>query len=916
MAANALEEKINKIRLQNEEIKRRYEEVEADKKNAAKLNALVQMVPSSDWPERKEPPEFTRKETSKTNVKSKPIKEHSERPQQYLIGAVEGKKIHKFAQGDGPPPDPKYNFLADSEREENIIDDKRDEDKQKAPNKYVRNGPRKRGGGRDVYQKDHRKIPATSRDGYLPEYDAWRAERNRIDEARINRQRTAEGNWRREWDNDKVNIKKDSSKKDLRFSLGDTSRRDYKEYDKRHQFEVEPTNRSRGGNHHGSHGPRNHGHYDNQNDFSESLLKGPLSPIEDKTVVATDKSIKVTVNHGNMPIKGPVMSVKVNAPSIAGTGRVGPRQKSRVTYSSHGESEITTHQLDNFYRQKSFDEKTHFNNTQRTNPPKSPFTARRKDNNKSPFLQRKDVKRDEQPMRENSAKSPSAQRKKFKEQQKSPQSHQMHFFTSTSQGIVPSRGRGQKRLNGAKNTVIKILGRTDSNEGSNLNTESENLTDISKFDVKDAEQFSLDVNEAENLKNHCENNDSLTIDNFTIVEAENSNQSNDSIVSRDSEKEEETEGRFPLKEELTPSEEIETKKIVVAEEMKSELKESEEIPEDEKMQNLQENVKEIEVLTKAEDLEKIDKAETSVETKKNKEGEKNEEFSNSPTNEVLEKKKISEDCEVLEENKILKKEEVEKVETLKSDNESIAKEDTVTNEIKTEMEQIKKEDEEIEKITEDKKETETKEMEEIESKETETENIEQEKRKIETEKTEPKESEIEKIEQEKRKMRMEKIEQEKRKMEIEKIEQEKRKIETVDTEIEKMEKIEPVKSEISPNSTKIEEQCKENKEECKKSEEQSKKEEIEQEDQVKNTNEEISEKIPTTEESLPPKNISPQTENCITESNEAKIDHEQMTLKSEINENVKDIIEELLEKKSTETVSTEIPKEASCLPTE
>lgn len=37
-----------------------------------------------------------------------------------------------------------------------------------------------------------------------PEYEAWRAERNRIDEARINRQKTAEGNWRREWDNNKV----------------------------------------------------------------------------------------------------------------------------------------------------------------------------------------------------------------------------------------------------------------------------------------------------------------------------------------------------------------------------------------------------------------------------------------------------------------------------------------------------------------------------------------------------------------------------------------------------------------------------------------------------------------------------------------------------------------------------------------
>lgn len=42
------------------------------------------------------------------------------------------------------------------------------------------------------------------KDEHQPEYEAWRAERNRIDEDRISRQRTAEGNWRREWDNDKV----------------------------------------------------------------------------------------------------------------------------------------------------------------------------------------------------------------------------------------------------------------------------------------------------------------------------------------------------------------------------------------------------------------------------------------------------------------------------------------------------------------------------------------------------------------------------------------------------------------------------------------------------------------------------------------------------------------------------------------
>jgi len=69
------------------------QEVEEDKKNAAKLNALVKMVPSTDWPERKEPPEFSN--LPKTN-KSKPAKEHHEYPQHFASG--EGRKIHTFAQ--------------------------------------------------------------------------------------------------------------------------------------------------------------------------------------------------------------------------------------------------------------------------------------------------------------------------------------------------------------------------------------------------------------------------------------------------------------------------------------------------------------------------------------------------------------------------------------------------------------------------------------------------------------------------------------------------------------------------------------------------------------------------------------------------------------------------------------------------
>lgn len=71
-----------------------YQEVEEDKKNAAKLNALVQMVPSSDWPERKEPPEFL----NPPKAKQKSAKEKHEYTLQVHATGNEGKKIHSFAQ--------------------------------------------------------------------------------------------------------------------------------------------------------------------------------------------------------------------------------------------------------------------------------------------------------------------------------------------------------------------------------------------------------------------------------------------------------------------------------------------------------------------------------------------------------------------------------------------------------------------------------------------------------------------------------------------------------------------------------------------------------------------------------------------------------------------------------------------------
>ncbi|KAL0118018.1 hypothetical protein PUN28_009006 [Cardiocondyla obscurior] len=387
MAESALEEKINKIRQQNEEIRRRHEEVEEDKKNAAKLNALVQMVPSTDWPERKEPPEFSN--PPRTNNKSKPAKEHHEHSQQYQSSSNEGRKV--FAQGQGPPPDPKYNFLADAEREEGERENIKDTSNR--GQKYSRGMFRKKSGAKDGMQRDYRTNRGSHRDDHQPEYDAWRAERNRIDEDRISRQRTAEGNWRREWDNDKAHIVDEVTRSEGK--LGDYVKKDYKDFDRRYHVNGNDYASHNRGGHRSYRGNSRHFHNNYENSSNSYYQDGHNKNLSDKrTVIATDKSIKVTLNQGNMS-KGPVMSVKVNSPSIAGTGRVGPRQRSRITYSSHADVE-TSLDTESFSRSKSYEDKTknvyQENLHKSSNSRKSQLPPKKKDfSNKSPFFRKKEM---------------------------------------------------------------------------------------------------------------------------------------------------------------------------------------------------------------------------------------------------------------------------------------------------------------------------------------------------------------------------------------------------------------------------------------------------------------------------------------------------------------------------------------------
>ena len=112
--------------------------------------------------------------------------------------------------------------------------------------------------------------------------------------------------------------------------------------------------------------------------------------------------------------------VAVSPQNIVGTGRVGPRQRPRVLYSSQ-EAEVSVHENPSFTRIKQgrfIEDKTkgkHDDQPHRTAPSKSPHPQRKRDGDpKSPNTQRKDTDRSEvtpKSGKKDSAKSPFPQRR-------------------------------------------------------------------------------------------------------------------------------------------------------------------------------------------------------------------------------------------------------------------------------------------------------------------------------------------------------------------------------------------------------------------------------------------------------------------------------------------------------------------------
>lgn len=230
-----LEQRIERIRKRDEEIEKKHREAEADRLAALQANAMVNITAPTDedWPKehKYDKLDFT------YDVKPDELDEMAKKNEETRLQRA----YKKFPEGQGPPADPTYNFLADAERDginkssgdgekkewrsNNSNTNRRTNSLNNSFNRGRHNGGSGKGKNIPSSKHQYQQQKTDSSVGSGQEPKSWRNERDRVD-----------GKWRREWDNDKsgqdvktASFKSNSathderlSKSDLRFKIGET----------------------------------------------------------------------------------------------------------------------------------------------------------------------------------------------------------------------------------------------------------------------------------------------------------------------------------------------------------------------------------------------------------------------------------------------------------------------------------------------------------------------------------------------------------------------------------------------------------------------------------------------------------------------------------------------------------------------
>uniref|UniRef100_A0A1E1X6B0 Putative elongation factor 1 alpha n=1 Tax=Amblyomma aureolatum TaxID=187763 RepID=A0A1E1X6B0_9ACAR len=203
-----VEQRMESMRLKNEELLRRHAEVEADKKNADLLSSAALKDNALRKPPQVATPSVSEKHESRPRVpRVRPSPPAAPRDS-------ESRRMQRLSLEDGPPPDPNYRFLADRMREGDG-----DGGGESGGGGGDRGGSRRHRdnyGGQDFENVRHamRQDKAQQRESgghALPpklamtgrqrrEYEQWKSDRASIDQERMQRHMDSEGHFTREWD--------------------------------------------------------------------------------------------------------------------------------------------------------------------------------------------------------------------------------------------------------------------------------------------------------------------------------------------------------------------------------------------------------------------------------------------------------------------------------------------------------------------------------------------------------------------------------------------------------------------------------------------------------------------------------------------------------------------------------------------
>ncbi|XP_061512310.1 hornerin [Anopheles gambiae] len=309
-----LEARIARIKKRNEEIEKKYREAEEDRLRAMKENAMVEIKPpkDDDWPRehKYDKIDFNYELDESTLAQL----EERKKEKNAFIQKI-AKEYKGFAEGEGPPPDPAYSFLADVERDgEKAASGAAAGDGGAAPNNNV--APSANGNGRSppVKGADHfdRRNP-NNRSGHRPQgghREAAGATPGQGGRGRGGKQHGHHGHH-----GGGTNIQRSFSTNEhdgWRSATGEQQRRGTSGRGTTHVTHE-------GGGHWRSRGEHHDGQEHRSKDDSGVHASAKLEP-----------NLTISISRD-----GEFKSVKVTSPPIIGSGRVGPRQPAKPQFQFH-----------------------------------------------------------------------------------------------------------------------------------------------------------------------------------------------------------------------------------------------------------------------------------------------------------------------------------------------------------------------------------------------------------------------------------------------------------------------------------------------------------------------------------------------------------------------------------------------------